>query len=294
MTNRLATRLTTWKAWYAIPAFFAIVLASSVAVLGSFIPAEDAATRELINALLVPAQFIVIALLAVGFLAIVARRWPTTRDLGLRTKITGREMGLLAIVFVVSHVLFWLLSKTAAADPGQARRYFLEMDLAGPVAVAAASIVASAILAPVCEELLYRGAILRPIHDHLARHGRAGLGVVAGILASAAAFAMPHLGGSLTGAEAGSYLITGIAFGLVYVITGSMTAAMVSHSLQSFFVYAQILIFGRGDDYVSPIIWIIALGCPLWTYLCARALHAVFPKGNDTRDAVGEAAYASN
>ena len=31
------------------------------------------------------------------------------------------------------------------------------------------------ILAPVCEELLYRGAILRPIHDALIRRGRSAL-----------------------------------------------------------------------------------------------------------------------
>ena len=31
------------------------------------------------------------------------------------------------------------------------------------------------ILAPVCEELLYRGAIPRPIHDALIRRGRSAL-----------------------------------------------------------------------------------------------------------------------
>ena len=45
-----------------------------------------------------------------------------------------------------------------------------------------------------------------------------------GILASTALIALPYLGGSLTGVEAISYLITGAAFGIVYVLTGSMTA----------------------------------------------------------------------
>ncbi|GAB3701112.1 CPBP family glutamic-type intramembrane protease [Mariniluteicoccus flavus] len=99
------------------------------------------------------------------------------------------------------------------------------------------------------------------------------------ILAGAVLFALPHLGDSLTGPEAIAYVITGIAFGLVYVLTGFMTAAMMSHVLQSWYAFGQILVFGRGDASVSPIIWILILGCPLWVYLCARGLHAVFPKG---------------
>lgn len=209
----------------------------------------------------------------------MARRWPTTRDLGLTKRITGREIGLLVVVFVVSHAIFWLLAQTADPDPGQARRYFQEMGLGGPVITAAASLIASAVLAAVCEELLYRGAIVRPIHDHLARRGRAGLGAVIGILVAALAFAMPHLGGSLTGVATASYLVTGIAFGLVYVITGSLTAAMVSHSLQSCYAFTQVLLLGRGDDHVSPLLYVIVFGCPLWTYLCARGLAAVLPTG---------------
>lgn len=76
-----------------------------------------------------------------------------------------------------------------------------------------------------------------------------------------------------------SYLVTGVAFGLVYVLTGSLTAAMVSHSLQSCFAFSQILINGHGNHEVSPILYVIALGCPLWTYLCARGLRAVPPTG---------------
>ena len=36
---------------------------------------------------------------------------------------------------------------------------------------AVAVVVASVILGPVCEELLYRGVVVRPVHDALARRG---------------------------------------------------------------------------------------------------------------------------
>lgn len=285
MPNRLAEHLTTWKAWYAVVATLVVPLGSMAAMLGSLVPSEDPATQNLVTSLFVPVQFVVIAFLAVGLLALASRRWPTTRDLGFEPRLTSRQLGLVILVFVVSHALFWLISLTEPEVPGQARTLFVQTGLNGPLVPAVAGIVSSVILAPVCEELLYRGAMLRPIHDALARRGRAGLGAVAGILFSSLAFALPHLGGSLTGAMAASYLLTGIAFGLVYVVTGSMTAAMVSHSLQSCFAFAQVLLFGRGDDYVSPILWIIVFGCPLWTYLCAKALHAVFPKGSNREGA---------
>lgn len=56
LTNRLATHLTTWKAWYAIPAMIAFTLASSVMLIGGLVPVEDKATRDLINGLLVPVR----------------------------------------------------------------------------------------------------------------------------------------------------------------------------------------------------------------------------------------------
>lgn len=95
----------------------------------------------------------------------------------------------------------------------------------------------------------------------------------------------PHLGGSLVGAQALSYVITGIALGVVYVLTGSMTAAMVSHAMQSWFSFGQILLFGHDGAAVSPVLWIIVAGCPLWVYLCASGLRAVLP-----RDRAGTAA----
>ncbi|NNG20317.1 hypothetical protein HJ590_12190 [Naumannella sp. ID2617S] len=95
-------------------------------------------------------------------------------------------------------------------------------------------------------------------------------------------FMLPHVGGSLFSPVALSYLITGIAFGLVHLITGSMTATMVARSLQSCFAFAQILLFGHGGQAVPGLAYVVVLGCPIWTYLVARGLHALFPKGDRT------------
>ena len=43
-----------------------------------------------------------------------------------------------------------------------------------------------------------------------------------------------------------------------------------------------------GDAHVSPIIWILILGCPLWVYLVARGLRAISPKGREVPEQRGE------
>ena len=70
------------------------------------------------------------------------------------------------------------------------------MGLAGPLLPAVISMLTVVILAPVCEGLLFRGMILRPFHDSLARKGRATLGAIIGIAVSSFAFALPSAGAS--------------------------------------------------------------------------------------------------
>lgn len=151
------------------------------------------------------------------------------------------------------------------------------MGLAGPLLPAALQMISVVILAPVCEELLYRGMVLRPVHDSIARRGAKNAAAVISVLAATLAFALPHIGDATTLGEILGYLVTRIVFGLVYIITGSMTAVMVSHSLQSALVMTQVLLFGHGGQSGNPVLWVLAVGCPLFVYLIARGLHAMFP-----------------
>ncbi|MDO5671162.1 MAG: CPBP family intramembrane metalloprotease [Corynebacterium sp.] len=263
--NRLATHLTTWRAWYAIlsvPAF----LLGSLAVMG--------------GAAFVPVSFVLFAFLALAFLALASRRWPSRADLGLKWGLSGRDIVVVLVVFVVTHAAFWLLGRLAGGSQGdQATQFFQEMNLDGPLGAAVVATFSSVVLAPICEEILYRGAVVRPIHDAFARRGRAWLGAALGIGVSALLFAMPHLAEDKIDIMSIAYVLTGVGFGLVYVLTGSMTAAMVSHSLQSMAAFGQVLIFGRGDTDVHPVIWILVFGCPLWVYLGSQLLRVVLPRG---------------
>ena len=273
MSNRLATHLTTWKWWYALPALPALILASLLTVL--------AGQSESSKAFTVPMQFIAFAALALLFLSLLARRWPTVEDLGLRPTLSRRDLAVVAAVFVVTHLTFYVLGKfdNSSSTAGTAKKLFTDMSLDGPLPQAMLMMFTSAVLAGVCEEILYRGAMLRPIHDHLARRGMVRLAALVSIAVTTIAFAMPHLGDAASGQVVFAYLLSGFGMGLVYVLTGSLTATMVAHSLQSCFAFAQLLYLSRADHDVSPALWILVLAAPVLVFLFARLLYAVFPKG---------------
>lgn len=275
MTNRLAAHPTRWRWWYALLAVPAFVVGSTVVMVAE--PAGDGTVPPL-AAILPALSFVAFAGVALALIAVVARRWPSARDLGLTRRLGGRDLALIVAVFVVTHVLFWLLTRNTGSAADSARALFRDMRLDAGLFPAFMALFTAVILAPVCEEILYRAAVLRPIHDHLARRGRATLGAVLGIAVSSVLFAMPHLGDGASAPVMASYLLTGVAFGLVYVLTGSLTAAMVSHSLQSAFAFGQVLLFGAGDATVSPVLYVLVFGCPLWVYLVARGLRAVLPE----------------
>lgn len=90
-------------------------------------------------------------------------------------------------------------------------------------------------------------------------------------------FAIPHLAEDTINVMSIAYLLTGAGLGLVYVLTVSLTAAMLGHSLQSMVVFGQVLIFGRGDTDVHPLLWILVFGCPIWVYLGSQLVRVMLP-----------------
>ncbi len=76
-----------------------------------------------------------------------------------------------------------------------------------------------------------------------------------------------------------SYFLSSAGFSVVYLLSGSMIAAMISHSLQSMYAFVAVLLIGRGNYVLSPVIYLIAFSCPLWVYLIGKGLEkTVFRK----------------
>lgn len=277
--NRLAESLSAWKTWYSVLALIAFLFASQIALLPQL--AESLVPHEHIQNILqnasVPLQFIGFSILSLIFIRLFAKKWPTVEDLGLKPRITLQELVLILVVFLLSHAFFILIS-TGIDSSTQAKQLFEELGLKQGLAYSLPLVFSSVILAPVCEELLYRGVMLRSIHDGLARKGFVILAPALSLAAASLFFALPHVADSLLGRMSLAYIVTGLAFGFIYIRTGSLTAAMLSHALQSCYAFGNILIYGRGDSAVSPLVYLLVFGCPLWTYLSARTLWLLLPK----------------
>ena len=169
-------------------------------------------------------------------------------ELGLTPRITLKDLALILVVFLVTHAFFMLISMGVDTS-AQAEKLFDELGLNHGFAYSLPLAVRSVILAPAISL-----ALASPF------------------------FALPHFGGALLDRLSLAYILTGLAFGFVYIRTGSLTAAMVSHSLQSCFAFSNVLLYGRGETAVSPFLYLLVFGCPVWTYLSAKALWLLLPK----------------
>lgn len=107
MPNRLADHLSRWKAWYAVLAIIGFLLSSFVTVIGQV---AGLGPTSLGMTILIPVTFIALVLIPLLLISLAARRVPTRQDLALKRSLTGKDLVVIGIVFVVSHALFWLLS----------------------------------------------------------------------------------------------------------------------------------------------------------------------------------------
>lgn len=143
---------------------------------------------------------------------------PAARHVGL-----GVVAGLIAFLTSASIILVGNALLGPLDDAGQA---LLEAEmLRGPALVL--TIVAAALLAPLLEELTFRGVLFQAI-------GRRA-GVVWGVLLSSAFFAVVHLEVILPlGLESIVYTLALFAVGMLFAIvfhrSGSLVAAMVAHA----------------------------------------------------------------
>jgi membrane protease YdiL (CAAX protease family) len=81
-----------------------------------------------------------------------------------------------------------------------------------------------ALTAGICEEVLFRGFLIRFLHA-----GAPGLPLVAALLVSSLVFGLNHLYQGWKGALGTS--VAGLGFGLLFLVTGSLIPAIVIHAL---------------------------------------------------------------
>ena len=138
------------------------------------------------------------------------------RVLGLTKKIAVKNvLGTFSLLMIMDQVLRFTIGSGSATEPGGG----LSLGEAGLWGLAFA-LVSACLLAPVAEELLYRGVLFRASWNRL--------GVLPAAILSSVVFAILHF---YDGYGLASVGIFGLSCALLYAATGSLTSAMALHML---------------------------------------------------------------
>ena len=151
--NELADHLTGWKRY--IPSG-----------LTAFIPGDEGSLFHQLNPIM---TFILLGLISLLLLRIAHKKRPTAKDLGFHQPVfTKRNILIIAAVFVIKHLFFYLAGKWGGVS-SDATALFIHSGFGQSFTLDLIVIIASTILAPVVEATIYRGVMLRWIHDALMR-----------------------------------------------------------------------------------------------------------------------------
>jgi membrane protease YdiL (CAAX protease family) len=127
-------------------------------------------------------------------------------------------LGTFSLLMIIDQGLLLLMARDPASDPGGG----LSLADGGPWGLVVA-LVAPCLLAPLAEEILYRGVLFRAVRNRL--------GVLPGAVISSLIFALLHF---YDGYGLVSVGIFGLACALVYAATGSLMTAIALHALYNF------------------------------------------------------------
>lgn len=276
LRNRLADRDTGWPWWYMLVGYACFVLAGMLPGLAAPVVLADGPGGQMALSVV---NMLVLGILPLGALVLLARRRPGRRQLGLTFRGLGR-LALIALMAVAG--LNLLLMALAAllpagwfgggADTASLRADGLGMGLPGDLAF----LLSVTVLAPVAEELAFRAAVFRPLHDGL-RGWHPTLRVVVAVMLGALVFTLPHS----TPGEASflPYLLVAMLFPVIYLVTGSLVAAILAHSFQSTYAWGMLLYGARDTVSFSPLLYVFVALSPVMvlalTWLAARVFTRV-------------------
>jgi len=143
--------------------------------------------------------------------------------------VTRPALGVLLAVYFALSLLPFVQSlrgpRRRAAYAAAYRRHAADFPgLLPSSAVERNAFILVALTAGVCEEVLFRGFLIRFLHE-----GAPGLPLVVALAASCLVFGLNHLYQGWKGALGTS--IAGLGFGLLFLMTGSLIPAIVIHAL---------------------------------------------------------------
>lgn len=145
-------------------------------------------------------------------------------------------------------------------------------------------ILSMTVFAPLGEEALYRGLIFRSLYDgipkiklaSLQRWLRPEFALGFALVVSAAIFAQAH-GGEGQDAQTIALLLHGIIYALIFVISGSLLAAIMAHALNNAFALWQVF-QAVPDVSLTPIATALIYLGPVLALALALGWQQLFPR----------------
>ena len=247
-----------WPAWLSIAGFAAgygatIVLGLFVLVIAGAFGASTKDPPPGLNIGLTVGQNLALVGAAYFFAFLSGR--PTAADFGLRPAPLGRSVRLLVAVWIGFFVLSAIWAVALSLEEQQTLPD--ELGANGPLVNALAVIVLVTVIAPLGEELFFRGFFFGSLRNW---HGP----ILAAIL-TGAVFGLIHVGSAPIG-----YLVPLAIFGaglcMLYEWTGSLYPAIALHALNNS------IALGANLDYDVGIILAMMAGSTIASLLCARLL----------------------
>jgi membrane protease YdiL (CAAX protease family) len=152
-------------------------------------------------------------------LRFLGMRWPTLRDLGLTLLLLlPWYLGIILVSALSSIVL-----NGGQVIPSNSRLVFVQRPHG--VGLLLLALLVTAVAAPVCEELFFRGMLFRLLRRRMA--------LWAAVLLSAVAFALAHASPLVSLALLPTFAFMGIVLALLYDRTGRLTNSILLHAMNN-------------------------------------------------------------
>ena len=149
-------------------------------------------------------------------LAFLGLRWPTLRDVSLAILLLFPWYLGILIVSAASA----LLLNGGRVPPSNSRLIFVQRP--GGVGLLLLALLVTAVAAPICEEVFFRGMLFRLL--------RTRVPLWAAVLVSAMAFGLAHASPAVSPALLPTFVFMGIVLAVVYVRTGWLTNNILLHA----------------------------------------------------------------
>lgn len=227
--------------------------------------------------LALPVQYLLLFVLGALLVRLwLGRRWHP-EALGL-TFPGGSRPWVIGALGGVAFVAIGQLGSWALSNVGEAgTKVAAQVGLGESVLRDVTMILSMAVLAPLGEEMIYRGVMFGGLHDACAR-ARAGwlrkAAFVLPALVTSLLFAISH-GGEGQSKQLLFLLIAGLIYAGIYWWTGSLTVAVLAHSVTN--AVNVVLLATSGSGLTTPALWLLVAAAPLLSVGALWLLRRLLP-----------------